>query len=201
MREIHSWRKTQIHAVPAIEDCIEATDIHMEAEDEPLYLPSDFLPDEHASLGLTTMAEVEYQLREGEANDAVTSLCQAIVHGMVLLETKGQHSHGVYQNTRALTYINNVKNRKAAWASRYRLSCNKILCLSGNTLMDNFPPLLDQDMFAKNAAGARGLGEGSKTDSWIWTFGKLKGMGNDEKASFVMESKFALTTSFAITHV
>jgi hypothetical protein len=173
----------------------------VEAEDEPLYLPSDFLPDKHASLNLTAMAEVEYQLREGKANDAVTSLCQAIVHGMVLLKTKGQHSCGVYQNTRALTYINNVKKRKAAWASRYHLSRTKILCLSGNTLMDNSPPLLDQDLFAKNAAGARGLGEGSKTDSWIWTFRKLKGMGNDEKTSFIMESKFALTTSFAITHV
>ncbi|EDR04394.1 uncharacterized protein LACBIDRAFT_304634 [Laccaria bicolor S238N-H82] len=188
-REIHSWRKTQLRATPAIENHIEATDVHVEAEEEPLYLPSDFLPEEHGSLGLTTVAEVEYQLREGEANDAVTSLCQAIIHGMVLLENKSQHSRGVYQNMRALTYMNNVKDRKAAWASHYRHSRNKILHLAGKTLLDDFPPLLDQDMFAKNAAGARGLGEGSKTDSWIWTFGKLRGMGKDEKASFIMETE------------
>jgi hypothetical protein len=29
-------------------------------------------------------------------------------------------------------------------------------------------------MYAKNAAGAWGLGEGNMTDSWIWSYGKLR---------------------------
>lgn len=189
-REVNTWRKTQICSVPLIEDLLAGTDVHVEHEDETLFLPSDFPSHQHASLGLGEMAEIEYQLREGEANDAVGSLCQSIIHSMVLLETKGKHSRGIYQNTRALKYINNVKDKKAIWASRYRAARLALLSLSGQKELDDFPTLKDEDMFAKNAAGAHGLGDGSKADSWIWTFGNLKGMKEEEKAEFVSESMF-----------
>lgn len=44
-------------------------------------------------------------------------------------------------------------------------------------------------MQAKNAAGARNLGDGALTDSWIWSYGKLKAMNGDEREGFIHESE------------
>ncbi|KAK0235567.1 hypothetical protein EDD85DRAFT_792385 [Armillaria nabsnona] len=59
-----------------------------------------------------------------------------------------------------------------------------LLQLSDTEELQDFPKLESSDLYIKNAAGARGLGEGSITDSWIWTYGRLKGMSDADKNDF-----------------
>jgi hypothetical protein len=189
--EIDSWRKTQFRAIPELETLYSTIDPSTHPEEENLFLPSDIPIDQHVRLGIGSLAAIEYQLREGQANDAVQSLCNTILHGMVLRDAKNAHARGVYQNTRALKYINAVKAKKRTWMSRYRESRSKVLFLSQHALktLEAFPELREEDTYAKNAASAREVGDGARTDSWIWTFGRLKGLSKSEQDEFALESE------------
>ncbi|KAL0567912.1 hypothetical protein V5O48_014083 [Marasmius crinis-equi] len=44
-------------------------------------------------------------------------------------------------------------------------------------------------MFAKNASHSVGLGQGSITDSWIWTYGSLRDMDQGQRSAFLDEVK------------
>ncbi len=76
--------------------------------------------------------------------------------------------------------------------ARYRHSRTKLLALSNQstTILKDYPELRDSDTWAKNAASARNLGDGAKVDSWIWTFGRLRGLNSAEKLAFIAESLF-----------
>ncbi|PPQ98101.1 hypothetical protein CVT26_003271 [Gymnopilus dilepis] len=189
--EISTWRKSQLRTLPQLEGLVVDLDPNTEPEDETLLLPSDIPFDSHDQFGIAPLIPIEYQLREGQANDAVSSLCNTIMHGMLLREAKTAHARGVYQNTRALKFINAVKDKKATWTSRYRTARAKAIILSQSdpkTLSD-FPELKDEDTYAKNAATARSIGDGAKTDSWIWTYGRLKGLSQSEQDDFTLETK------------
>jgi len=201
--EIFSWRKTQMRALPQLETFLTTVDPNVNAEDDILFLPSDIKKTDHASLEITSLASIEYQLREGQANDAITSLCNTILHGMVLRDAKNEHARGVFQNTRALTFINGVKGKKETWKARYREARLKLLHLTNSdpdTFEEDFPILVDEDTFAKNAASARTLGDGAKTDSWIWTFGRLRGLSKAEQDDFTAESESLLIYSYVHDH-
>lgn len=175
--------------MPSVEELWLGVDENVETEDEILFLPSDISLSEHINFGLQELARIEYQLREGEANDAVTGICNTVIHKMLLLEAKNKHSRGVRQNMRSLKFVNTTNDKRLAWADRYRNARKRLLHLAGKMVLDEFPPLIEADMYGKNAAGARGLGDGKATDSWIWTYGKLKAMATDEKDDFLAESE------------
>ncbi|KAF8204536.1 hypothetical protein BJ912DRAFT_277 [Pholiota molesta] len=188
--EITSWRKSQLKALPQLDHFITSTDPNTNAEDDILFLPSDIPFEQHETLGITPVAFIERELREGQANDAISSLCNSILHTMVLRDAKKEHAHGVYQNTRAGKFINSVKAKKRLWMARYNEARSRLLSLTNNDpkIMDNFPVLKEEDTYAKNATSARNLGDGVKVDSWIWTFGRLKGLSRDERDNFAFES-------------
>jgi len=122
-----------------------------------------------------------------------------MVHGSFnLWEEKREHAHGVSQNTRALKQIYTVKERKNMYISKYRFAQDQILKLKGNdpSVMEDYPELKDEDTYAKNASSSRKLGDhGKSVDSWIWSFGKLKGLNEEEKADFIRDSKFSIVDS------
>ena len=118
---------------------------------------------------------------------------------MVLQDAKNAHARGVFQNTRALKFINGVKGKNKTWKARYRKARSKLLHLTNSnldTFDEDFPILVDEDTFAKNAASARKLGDGTKTDSWIWMFGHLRGLSKAEQKDFTAESKSPLIYSY-----
>ncbi|CAA7264603.1 unnamed protein product [Cyclocybe aegerita] len=193
LKRVHK-PQTQIRALPQLEDFITTLDVALPAKAEVLLLPSDFTADKHQTLGLTLLAKVEYQLWEGEANDTVSSLCSTILHGMVLLDAKKAHSHGVYQNTRSMCFIRSVQDKKKVWMAQYREAHRRLLSLADDEaeVASEFPELSEEDTFAKNAASAHKLKDGSNMDSWIWGFGRLHGMDEVQKADFLIQQEVEL---------
>ena len=55
---------------------------------EKLFMPSDFTGSERAKLGLESLGAEELKLRQGEANDALRSLCEHIQHSQALRQHK-----------------------------------------------------------------------------------------------------------------
>lgn len=175
----------------ALESRLESAEVFVERE--ILYLPSDFNSTDRVKLGLQRLADLELRLREGEANDAVLALCDTIAHKMVLREVKKSNARGVTQNTRATKFIRGVEFKRAGHAAQYRKAREAVLELQNVKESANYPVLTEEDMYAKNAVNARELGDGSKTDGWIWRYGNLKGLDKDERDAFVIESKFRVS--------
>ncbi|KAK0474520.1 hypothetical protein IW261DRAFT_1422824 [Armillaria novae-zelandiae] len=184
--DIKKFRKWQIKSLSLLETVEFApTD---NAEDDILLLPSDFDINDHKTYKLEALVKMEYKLREGQANDAIAMLCTGIIHGMVLTDSRRKHSRGVTMNLRSMKYINTVAKKKNEYAASYCQARAALLRLSGVDDLPDFPILRKEDMFSKNAAGARALGDGAMTDSWIWTYGRLRGMNKGEKQEFLMDA-------------
>lgn len=187
--EIHAWRKNQLRILPQLQPFVASLDVSIEAERTDLLLPSDFTAKQRKKLGLEPIGLTELELRDGEVNDAVAYLCNTILHGMVLLDAKNTYARGVYLTTRAQHTINTVKAKKWTAAARYRKGRLAILNLLNIDSSEDYPELMDEDTWAKNAASARKVGDGTSTDSWIWSFGGLRGLSEAEKSEFIIESK------------
>ncbi|KAF9471253.1 hypothetical protein BDN70DRAFT_977471 [Pholiota conissans] len=194
--EILAWRRNQMRLIPQLGSLISSSDAQSEAEATKLFLPSDFTPEKRKALELGSIGLIELELRYGQVNDAVAYLCNTILHGIVLLDTKNRHARGVYMTTRAQNAINTVKSKKWIAAARYRHGRLRILNLRDIDVHEDYPLLRDEDTWAKNAASARNVGDGTSTDSWIWTFGGLKDLNNVEKSEFIMESTCLFAYSF-----
>ncbi|KAK0443826.1 hypothetical protein EV421DRAFT_1709781 [Armillaria borealis] len=187
--DIKKFHKKQLKVLPVL-DGVEFK-IANDAEDNVLLLPSDFNISNHKKYGLEKLAATEYKLHEGQANDAIAMLCTGIIHGMVLTDSRRKHSRGVTMNLRSMKYINTVAKKKNEHVSSYRQACAALLRLSGVDDLPDFPPLKKEDLYSKNAAGARGLEDGAVTDSWIWTYGRLRGMNEGEKQDFLLDSSYS----------
>ncbi len=157
------------------------------AEDDVLLLPSDFDISDHKKYRLEKVAVTEYKLREGQANDAIAMLCTGIIHGMVLNDSHRKHSRGVTMNLQSMKYINTVAKRKNENVLSYHQAHAALLRLSGVDDLPDFLLLKKEDMYSKNTAGAQRLGDGAVTDSWIWMYGRLRGMNEEEKQDFLLD--------------
>ncbi|RDB30554.1 hypothetical protein Hypma_007141 [Hypsizygus marmoreus] len=148
--------------MPLLEKLIMRSDTPVpEVENMTLFLPSDVDPKQWGKYGLAHTVDIELKLREGQANDAVAGICNSVTHQMILKETKNWTARGVTQNTCATTYINRVKERRGLWAECYQEVRQWILKLKGIKEHLDFPPLKDEDMYAKNAVEPHSLGDGS----------------------------------------
>lgn len=97
----------------------------------------------------------------------------------------------MYQNTHATKFVNSVRARKVIAIARYADARDKLLRLTKNDMKteQDFPMLSEEDTYAKNATSSRSIGDRNKVDSWIWTFGHLRGMSPEEKHEYTFESK------------
>ncbi|KIM35197.1 hypothetical protein M413DRAFT_79600 [Hebeloma cylindrosporum] len=130
--EIFTWHRTQMRTLPQLENLLSTVDSNVNAKDDIFFLPSDINKAKHKILGIESLAAIEYQLREGQANDTITLLCNTILHTMVLRDAKNAHACGVFQNTHALKFINRVKGKKETWKARYREARSKLLFLTNS---------------------------------------------------------------------
>lgn len=190
-RDIRKWREQYLKVAPEVETVLENRDELPEAEDDTLHLPSDFSQKERKDLGLIELGVIELKLREGEANEAVIGVCNALTHENLLAGFQKRNARGVRQNTRSHKIINHIKEKRHEHAAVYRHCRSKVLSLSNSPQgLDGYPVLLNEDMYQKNAAESRVLGDGKKTDSWIWSYGSLRGLDQREKASFLKQCMY-----------
>ncbi|KAG7090399.1 hypothetical protein E1B28_009518 [Marasmius oreades] len=176
--------------MPQVEHFVSAQLDHnnnISVETQYLYLPSDFSQQERTKLSLDFLSSIELKLREGECNDAIMGLCDAINYKMVMRDNQRANSRGVIQNTRSVKWLKSAEVKKQVYASHYRASRSAILSLLGVDESPDYPVLNDEDMYTKNPTAARELGDGKRVDAWIWRYGQLKGLGTQAKAEFLID--------------
>jgi len=113
---------------------------------------------------------VEFQLREGQAHDALNELRQALRSRSYMLKFKDRFLRGQGANTRARNCLKNVDAKVSASAAKYR-SAYTALRILGPLLgqvgwQSKLRNLGDDDIRSMSDGGEEG--EGRRRLSWIW---------------------------------
>ena len=170
-RKVKLWQETQVLYIPAINtlrienDNPETFDTAVSLE---LLLPSAIgnrIPWDKQ------LGEYEWLLREAQAHDSLQKLRDSLRLKDYLLKTKKKSSRGVRENTRSQTQIDNAVKKVKTAAIKYRVARMALIALApilgkGDNWCSEFQVLEDNDI---RGLPVEGLGEGTRTLSWIWT--------------------------------
>jgi len=123
--EIEKWRVLQTQLTPMLGDMVTALPT-LEIHDEILYLPSDFTKAHHDELWISHLEDVEIQLQEGEAQDALWDLRTTVRNINSLTFQKQVKIRGQDANTRANEVINQFKVKRHLLVMKYNGACDAI---------------------------------------------------------------------------
>jgi hypothetical protein len=120
---------------PIISDELTAADDHSLTcpEDYTLRLPSTFPTDKHPGMGLVTLADLELQLRIGQAHDALHHLRDMLGLKSFLVRQKYLWARGQREITRADTTLARSQRLVEKWALVYRQNRTALLALDETT--------------------------------------------------------------------
>ncbi|KAJ6489120.1 hypothetical protein C8R45DRAFT_929812 [Mycena sanguinolenta] len=169
--DIKKWHQQQREICPQVVPYV-ISEPYKAPELEKLFLPSDFTSSERTKLGLETLATEELRLRKGEANDALRSLREHLLHSHALKQHKNARNnavHGQAKNTRAVQKIKDVQTK----------------------IQDRsfgFPELKDEDIYTKDVHEPHNLGDGGKVEGWIWQQGYYGNLSPTEEADYALDS-------------
>ncbi|KAJ7612757.1 hypothetical protein FB45DRAFT_874959 [Roridomyces roridus] len=188
--DLKKWHEQQQQICPQVIPYIISTP-QKSAQDEKLFLPSDFTSDDRRKLGLETLGAEELKLQEGEANDALRSLREHIRHSQALRHHKnsrGNAVHGQDKNTRAVHKIQDVQTKIQDYVKKYQQARLAMISLGLNTRDSRYPELKDEDLYTKSVNEPHNLGDGSKLEGWIWRKGHHGNMSEVEEAEYTLDS-------------
>jgi hypothetical protein len=188
-RDLIDWRKLQYQYCPSLEDRIDAVD-PTSPELENLFLPSSFQhPSDHEKLGLTELAKLEYQLRLGQAHDALEGLRTKIKIFNTNLAFKKGNVFGQQPNTRAQQYLKTLLADKVNAADKYRQARQALLNLGLSESDQSLRPLHDHELWGKDTSHLARLGDTKREEPWFWTVGMPSGLSEAEQTEWSVECK------------
>ncbi|KAJ3565830.1 hypothetical protein NP233_g7389 [Leucocoprinus birnbaumii] len=167
-KSIDIWRVLQRELSPSVLPFIV---INIRPEKEQLHLPSSFNEEQRQALEMGKIAEIEYEIRLGQAYDAIDSLRTAVYLYNSAMIKKRKHVRGTRYNTRANTILNQLSDDKYGCAQVYRLAYRALvsLGLSEDSLLQ---PLHRDQLWGRDMTRVQGPGESSTPEPWWWMVGK-----------------------------
>ena len=192
--EIAKWRKQQQDVMPNVFDHLSRRlSLPTSIEHEQLLLPSDLSPLEREKCGVTHLVHEELQLRKGQAHDALRSLRAQVKYVMALSHQKNSRKnaiHGQYLNTRTGTILSDAIRKRDGYKQKYRRTREAMIRLGMSEKSEEFPELNDADIWRKDPLRYHKLGDGQKTEGWIWRVGLPANMSDDEREEYLEDSAY-----------
>lgn len=190
-RDIKTWRRQQFDRFPSIRKHIPLVDFTT-PELEQLKLPSEFTPAMRRALGLTDLATIEYELREGQAHDALSALRQVIQEYNHNLLDKNGNIHGTKEGLRSATFFKILSADKMSAVAKYRSARAALLSLGLPHNDTIWRELHDNELHGRNVSSKRQLGESSKQDPWFWAVVRPKGLSDEKEKEWSLDSEFGI---------
>jgi hypothetical protein len=186
------WRVYLFDHYPRLRDHIPAAD-STKPEDDSLQLPSVFTPSQQINFSLTDLATIEYDLREGQAHDALHAVREAIKTFNYNLAFKETHIHGQWANTQAQTFLQLLSKDRVSAADKYRRARAALLKLGLPETDTVLQPLRNDQLWMKNVNEPQKLGETALNDPWIWKVGRPKGLSKQQEADWSEDSTYIIS--------
>jgi len=187
-QELITWRQSQFNFCPLLRPSIDAVDL-TSPEQEKLLLPSSFNQVQRERLGLTSLAVIERQLREGQAYDALDDLCEKIKIFNANLDFKKKNVFGQGPNTRAHVFLKELATDKINAADKYRVAYRALLSLGLSASDSSLQELHNDQLFGKDASRPAKLGDSKREDPWFWTVVRPSNLPAQEQAEWSLERK------------
>jgi hypothetical protein len=187
-RDLNAWRKVQLQRYPKLRDHIPLVD-SATPEEAQLQLPSAFTTELRQSLGLTQLAIIEYQLREGQAHDALQALRQVIQEFNYNLLDKKNNVHGIAATLRSESFLRVLTSDKQIAARTYRRSRNAMLSLGLSETDSHWRELRDDELWGKNVSVVRSMGDSKRRDPWFWHVVAPRGLSKEKEEEWSLDSE------------
>ena len=191
-QDLIDWRKRQYNYCPSLKDRIDAVD-PTSPELENLFLPSSFQrSSDRKKLGLAELAELEYELRLGQAYDALDDIRTKIKIFNTNLDYKKHNIFGQQSNTRARQYLQTLSVDKVSAADKYRQARQALLILGLSKTDQSLRPLYDHELWGKDTSHLAQLGDTKREEPWFWTVGIPSQLSKSEQTEWSVECEFLM---------
>lgn len=131
---------------------------------------------------LRSLLKKEAQLREGQCNDCLDDVRDALINLSFEFKKKVRPARGNRQRTRAWSGVRAL-NRKLRLSRRhYNLTQERLVQICGDEITIKFPVLLKSDCrYSEVIADPNARGQSNKRLSWFWS--SVQGVGNTDYAT------------------
>lgn len=150
-----------------------------EAENERLFLPSDFSLSERAELCLEALATKQTKILDVALGEIVTSLQTVVKTISAAFERKTKHARGQEQNTRSTTKIRTIMGKRLDLILDYNTLRDALQSL--NSLdEEKWPTLEEKDTYRKSTEKRRRPGDPTDVEGNLWSLtsaGSLSKLG------------------------
>lgn len=170
--DLVKWRDLQTRLMPTLGDVVTAL-LRSEIHNETLCLPSDFTKAQRDEFQISHLEDVEIQLREGEAQDALRDLRTTVRNINTLTFQKQVEVRGQDANTRANGAIDRFKVKRRLLVMKYNSARSTMIALGCTNTGDDddFPPLSEADATMKHSENPYQLGDGKRLGGPLFTAG------------------------------
>ena len=165
---------------------LEEEDAEIPIEQVRLWLPSTFTKSERAQMGLGQVTEVEAELREGQANDALEALREGLAEKSLRFRTQVKPARGQKTMTRAWDSIHRADKEIRGAVRCYRLARNALNGLGvSNELLGRYQEIQKKDLkMSRDIVEENRVGQRSSELPWFW---RLDGKWDRDRGEFLKE--------------
>lgn len=144
-----------------------ASEPFAEAENEKLFLPSDFSMAKRSELCLEALATKQVNFLDVALGEVVTSLQTVVKTISAAYERKIKHARGQEQNTRSTTKIRTIMAKRTDLILDYSILREALLSLDSLD-EEKWPKLEERDTFRKSTEKRRRPGDPSNVEGNLW---------------------------------
>jgi len=172
----------------------EDEDVEVPIEQVRLGLPSSFNMVERAQMGLGRLEEIETELREGQANDALEALRAGLAEKSLRFRTEVKPAKSQWKMTRAWDSIHRADKQIKAAVRSYRLARNVLETLGAKEeLLNQYQEIRKEDLkMSRDIVEENRVGQRSSELAWFW---RLDRKWDRNQGEFLKECKSWLSLS------
>ncbi|KAL0071315.1 hypothetical protein AAF712_001171 [Marasmius tenuissimus] len=176
---ITSFRKTQVDLMTPDAASHYRNSPPCHPENQLLWTPVDFTPQQRLDYGLTKLATEQAKLIQGKLYDIIRALQTSVKRLTQAFDRKNKTGSGVDHNTRALAQIVDLQHDREKFLLDYRF-LRGMLDQLGALDVEEWPQLKTEDTYRKSTEARRIPGASHIEEGALW--GKV-GVGNSQAAS------------------
>ena len=166
----------------------EEEDVELPIEWATIQLPSSFTQTERVQMSLEKLGEVEAELREGQANDALEALRTGLAEKSLRFRTEVKPAKSQKTMTRAWDSIHRADKQIRGSVQSYRLGRAALEALEvSSELLNRYKEIQKKDLkMSRDVVEENRVGQRSSELPWFW---RLDGKWDRDRGEFLKECK------------
>lgn len=169
-------------------DWMEEEEVEVPIEHARLGLPSSFGPMEQTQMGLGRVVQVEIELREGQANDALEALRAGLAEKALRFRIEVKPAKSQKTATRAWDSVHRADKQIKAAVQSYKLARSALIRLEASaSLLSQYQEIKKEDLkMSKDIVEENRVGQRSSELAWFW---RLDRKWDNNQGEFLKECK------------